>query len=269
MGFIDFLTALVLGFVEGLTEFLPVSSTGHLIVLDWLLGFDDPGGAFKIMIQLGAILAIVLVYIRKILSVTFGLMDDPAARRFALGIVLAFLPAAFAGVLLHDIITEILFESPGTVATTLILGGIVMLVVERRRPRAVDHSVDDIPVWKAFAIGCCQTLALVPGVSRSGATIVGAMLLGVERKAAAEFSFFLAMPTMLGAFVYSAYKDWDLIAMSGKTAEIAVGFAAAFAAGLFVVRIFLGIVSRYGFAPFAWYRIGLGLLIYAALALGV
>lgn len=255
----DLLLAILLGIVEGLTEFLPVSSTGHLIILDWLLGFEDPGGTFKVMIQLGAILAIIIVYIRKIWDVTIGLPNDPKARQLALGIVLAFLPAAFAGVLLHDFIKEVLFESPGVVGATLLGGGIIMLIVEYLRPEPETHSIDDIPVWKSFLIGCFQMLALVPGVSRSGATIVGAMLLKVERRAAAEFSFFLAMPTMLGAFTYDAYKNRDLLDFS-QLGLIAVGFVAAFIAGYVVVRVFLGIVSRYGFAPFAYYRIALGAL---------
>lgn len=256
-GLIEILQALLLGIIEGMTEFLPVSSTGHLIILDWLMGFDDPGGTFKVMIQLGAIFAIVIVYFRKILSIITGLPTDPAARRLAIGIVLAFLPAAFAGVLLHDWITLVLFESPGVVGASLLIGGFVMLAAERFRPEPDTPTMDDIPIWKSFLIGCCQTLALIPGVSRSGATIVGAMLLKVERRAAAEFSFFLAMPTMLGAFVYDAYKNRDLLDFS-QAINIGIGLVAAFIAGFIVVKMFLTIVSRYGFAPFAYYRIVVG-----------
>jgi undecaprenyl-diphosphatase len=262
----DWIIALILGLIEGLTEFLPVSSTAHLILLGKWLGFDDPTGSFKVMIQLGAILAIVVVYIRKILSTVMGLPTRAEARRFALCVVLAFLPAAFAGVLLGDLIETLFLEGEASaaaariIATTLILGGIVMLVVERFRPQPTTPDIDSLPVWKAVAIGCCQCLALVPGVSRSGASIVGAMLLGVERRAAAEFSFFLAMPTMLGAFTYSFWKNREALDFS-QLGLIGVGFVGAFIAGLIVVRLFLGIVSKYGFGPFAWYRIALGGLI--------
>lgn len=262
MDLIELLQALVLGFVEGLTEFLPVSSTGHLIVLGKALGFDDPGGAFKVMIQLGAILAVVIVFIRRIWDTVIGLPTKAEARQFAAKIILAFIPAAIAGVLLADTIEKIFFESPHIVATALIIGGFVMLAVERMRPAVQHADIDAIPIWKSFAIGCCQATALIPGVSRSGATIVGAMLLGVERRAAAEFSFFLAMPTMLGAFTYSFLRNRDQLNFD-DAALIAAGFAAAFVAGFFVVRVFLDIVSKYGFAPFAYYRIAFGALIFA------
>lgn len=273
MDVIAWLTALLLGFVEGLTEFLPVSSTAHLILLGKALGFDDPTGAFKVMIQLGAILAIVVVYAQKIWATLAGLPSKPEARRFALSIGLAFLPAAAAGLLLGDIIERVFLEGEASaeaariIASVLILGGFVMLAVERFRPPVKDTAYDRLPIWKSVAVGCCQCLALVPGVSRSGATIVGAMLLGVERRAAAEFSFFLAMPTMLGAFTYSFFKNRDALDFS-QIGVIAIGFAAAFVAGLVVVRLFLGIVSKYGFAPFAWYRIALGILILATLGRG-
>lgn len=263
---LDWLIALILGLVEGLTEFLPVSSTAHLLLLGHWLGFEDPGGAFTVMIQLGAILAIILIYIQRIFSVIFRLPNDPNARGFAIAIVLAFLPAAFAGVLLHDVVKTIFYETPGIIASALIIGGIVMLVVERFRPPATTEGLETIPVWKAFLVGCCQAIALIPGVSRSGATIVGAMLLGVERRTAAEFSFFLAMPTMLGAFVYEVYQNRDSLDMD-RLGLIGIGFAGAFVAGLIVVRLFLGIVSKYGFAPFAWYRIALGLIIFGWLSL--
>lgn len=266
MDLITLLKALLLGIVEGLTEFLPVSSTAHLVLLGGVLRFDDPSGTFKVMIQLGAILAIVVIYLRRILETVTGLPTRPEARRFALAIGLAFLPAAAAGVLLGDTVERIFLDGQASaaaariIAFTLIIGGYVMLAVERFRPPPTDMSVDDIPVWKSVAIGAFQALALVPGVSRSGATIVGAMLLRVERKAAAEFSFFLAMPTMLGAFTYSVMRHHEKLDFSQLQA-IGVGFLAAFAAGLVVVRVFLGIVSRFGFAPFAFYRIALGVLI--------
>lgn len=272
MDLVTLVHALLMGFVEGLTEFLPISSTAHLILLGQALGFHDPSGAFKIMIQFGAILAIITVYFAKIWQTVIALPSSAEARRFAFSIVVAFLPAAFAGVLLADVIGAMFLEgsvSPTAlriIATVLIIGGVVMLLVERFRPAADTHSMEKLPVWKAFLVGCFQAIALIPGVSRSGATIVGGMLLGVERRAAAEFSFFLAMPTMLGAFSYSLYKhraDMDF----SQVQAIGIGFVAAFVAGLIVVRLFLGIVSRYGFWPFAWYRIGLGLLLLAWLGL--
>lgn len=269
-----YLIAVLLGLLEGLTEFLPVSSTAHLIIAGALVGFDDPTGSFKVMIQLGAILAIVVVYFQKIWATVIGLPTKAEARRFAFGVVLAFLPAAVAGVALGDVVERVFLQGSASataaqiIASVLILGGVIMLAVERFRPEARVHSVDEIPVWKSLAIGCCQCLALVPGVSRSGATIVGAMLFGVERRAAAEFSFFLAMPTMLGAFTYSFWKNREALDFS-QLGVIGAGFAAAFVAGLVVVRLFLGIVSKWGFAPFAWYRIGLGGVIFVLVGAGV
>jgi undecaprenyl-diphosphatase len=274
MTLIEFLQAVMMGFVEGMTEFLPVSSTAHLILLGKALGFDDPTGAFKVMIQLGAILAIITVYFQKIWQTVIGLPSSAEARRFALCVGLAFLPAAAAGVLVGDIVEKLFLEGQVTplalniIASTLLVGGVIMLGAERVRPPATTQSLDDLPVWKAVVVGACQCLALVPGVSRSGASIVGAMMLGVERKTAAEFSFFLAMPTMLGAFTYSFVKNRDMLD-GGQIGIIAIGFAAAFVAGLIVVKLFLSIVGRYGFAPFAWYRIGLGLLIFALVGMGL
>jgi undecaprenyl-diphosphatase len=274
MDLIKIIEAVIMGFVEGLTEFLPVSSTAHLILLGRALGFDDPTGAFKVMIQLGAILAIIVVYFEKIWKTVIGLPTSAEARRFALCVGLAFLPAAAAGILLGDLVEVLFLEGQVTplalqiIASTLLIGGVVMLAAERYRPQPTTNSLDELPVWKAVAVGACQCLALVPGVSRSGASIVSAMMLGVERKTAAEFSFFLAMPTMLGAFTYSFLKNRDLLD-GGQLGVIGVGFVAAFIAGLFVVKVFLDIVGRYGFAPFAWYRIGLGLLIFALVGLGV
>lgn len=272
MEFWTVLTALLLGFVEGLTEFLPVSSTAHLILMGKALGFEDATGSFKVMIQLGAILAIIVVYFDKIWRTVRELPTEAAARRFAASIALAFLPAAAAGVALGDIVERVFLEGEASaaaariIAATLIVGGAIMLWVERNRPKAVHFAADDLPVWKSVAIGCFQTLALVPGVSRSGATIVGAMLLGVDRRAGAEFSFFLAMPTMLGAFTYSFLKNREALDFS-QLGVIGVGFLAAFVAGLIVVKLFLGIVNRYGFAPFAYYRIALGVVILLTLGL--
>jgi len=260
---IELIQAVLLGLIEGLTEFLPVSSTAHLILLGRVIGFDDPSGAFKVAIQLGAILALVVIYIRKIVDTALALPTKAEARRFALSVFAAFLPAAFLGVLLGDWVSALFLEgqaSPAAariIAGTLIGGGLIMLLVERVRPAPVEHDADALPLWKSVAIGFFQALALVPGVSRSGATIVGAMLLKVDRRAGAEFSFFLAMPTMLGATVYKTWSDRAELDFSQAQA-IGVGFVAAFIAALFVVKAFLAIVSRYGFAPFAWYRIALG-----------
>jgi undecaprenyl-diphosphatase len=263
----NYLIAAFLGFIEGLTEFLPVSSTGHLILFVDLLRFKaPPGRTFEIMIQLGAVLAICVVYAGKIISVLKGLATgEAAARNFALAVIVAFLPAMFLGALFSDVIKGVLF-SPFVVALALITGGIAMLIVEQMRPQPDIGRVDDVPWKRALGIGLFQCLALVPGVSRSGATIVGAMLLKVERRAAAEFSFFLAMPTMLGAFVWSAFRARNELAGS-DLGLIAVGFVAAFLAGLVVVKLFLGVVSRYGFAPFAYYRILLGAFVLGLLAM--
>lgn len=272
MDLLSILHAIIMGFVEGLTEFLPVSSTAHLILLGQALGFNDPSGSFKVMIQLGAILAIVTLYFGKIWDTIRFLPTKAEARRFAIMIIIAFFPAAAAGVLLGDIVKAMFLgesvspEALRIIAYVLVLGGIVMLLVERFRPAADTHDLDTMPLWKAFLVGCFQAIALIPGVSRSGATIVGGMLLGVERRIAAEFSFFLAMPTMMGAFAYSLYKSRDSLDFT-QVQAIGVGFVAAFVAGLLVVRLFLGIVSRYGFWPFAWYRIALGGLILALVGL--
>lgn len=262
------LVAAILGVVQGLTEFLPVSSTAHLLIGARLLHFDDPGGVFTVMIQLGSILAVMWLYRAKILHVLRGLPTDPDARHFALMIVVAFLPAAVAGLLFSDFVKRVLYTTPAVIATTFILGGIVMLLVERYRPVPTVLDADRTSLSRALGIGACQVLALVPGVSRSGATIVGAMLFGLDRPAAAEFSFFLAMPTMTAAFAHDLLKARHSIGAERAT-EIAIGFVLAFVASVLVVRPFLGIVRRVGFVPFAWYRIGAGAALFAALAMGV
>jgi undecaprenyl-diphosphatase len=263
----DFLIAILLGIIEGLTEFLPISSTGHLILFADMLGFRVPGwDAFIVMIQLGAILAICVVYFQKLWRVLITLPSDPASRNFAYGILIAFFPAVVLGVLFHDIIKTVLF-SPVTVAIALILGGFVILAVERFRPQPVLFEADRLPLLTCLKIGLIQCVAMVPGVSRSGATIIGAMLMGVDRRAAAEFSFFLAIPTMAGAFVYDAYKNWSVFTPD-SAALIAAGFAAAFVAALIVVRFALDFIQRYGFVPFAYYRIALGAVILGVLATG-
>lgn len=250
----------LLGLVEGITEFLPVSSTGHLILIGHFLGFDSPGKTFEVLIQLGAILAIVSVYFGKILRILLDLPSDARTRRFVAGVILAFLPAAAIGAVMHKQIKG-LFEFPLLVCITLIVGGVILLVVDTISTRPRYRDVMDFPVPLALAIGACQCLALIPGVSRSGATIVGAMLMGTDKRSAAEFSFFLAMPTMAGAFAYDLYKNYGNLTPDNVQA-ITIGFLVSFVSGVFVVRYLLDFVSRNGFAFFAWWRIivgGLGL----------
>ncbi|MEW5423272.1 undecaprenyl-diphosphate phosphatase [Amorphus sp. 3PC139-8] len=251
------INAVILGFVEGLTEFIPVSSTGHLLLLGHFLGFESKGKTFEVLIQLGAILAILSVYFGRLWHMVIAFPTDPNARRFLIGIVVAFLPAAFAGVLLHDFIKTVLFESPTLICVTLIVGGVILLVLDRMPLRPRYTNAYTYPVWLALAIGCFQCLALVPGVSRSGATIGGALVLGTDKRSAAEFSFFLALPTMAGAFTYDLYKNRDLISMD-QAVVIAVGFVTALIAAIIVVRTLLTFVTRHGFAPFAYWRIVVG-----------
>jgi len=258
--------AAVLGLVEGLTEFVPVSSTGHLLLGVELLGFEGPPGrTFEVAIQFGAILAVVWLYRAKLFGVAFGLVSEPADRRFAANVAIAFLPALVLGFTLHGFIKNVLFN-PWVVSVALVAGGIAILWIERNLPLPRVDDIDRITPLLALKIGACQALAMVPGVSRAGATIMGAMLMGVDRRTATEFSFFLAIPTMLGATVYDLWKNRALLA-SEDLAVIAVGFVAAFAAALVVVRAVVGFVARHGFAPFGWYRIALGSVALAALAL--
>ncbi|MEN3950085.1 undecaprenyl-diphosphate phosphatase [Iodidimonas sp. SYSU 1G8] len=249
--------ALILGLIEGLTEFLPVSSTGHILLAGHFMGFESAGKTFEVVIQLGAILALLLVYAQRLLGVAAAAPKDPAARRFIASILLAFLPAAVIGVLAHDFIKTVLFETPWLICAMLILGGIVLLFVDRMKltPRHTDAM--RYPPGLAFRIGLCQCLAMVPGVSRSGATIVGALLMGTDKRSAAEFSFFLAMPTMAGAVVYDLYKNRDVLSFD-DTAIIAIGFVAAFVTALLVVRGLLAYVGRRGFGLFGWWRIAIG-----------
>jgi undecaprenyl-diphosphatase len=262
-----YVAAVLLGIIEGLTEFLPVSSTGHLILLDTLIDFQGPPGhVFEIVIQLGAILAICVLYFQRLWRVLVGLPSDPGAQRFAMAVILAFLPAAVLGVLLHDFIKSVLF-SPMVVCIALIVGGIAILAIERMRPVPRVQSIEKFTPALSLKIGLMQCLAMIPGVSRSGATILGALLLGVERKTAAEFSFFLAIPTMLGATVYDLWKNRHDLTGSGNLI-IAIGFAVAFVVALFVVKWFVEFVGRHGFSPFAWYRIVIGTIgVIALLAL--
>jgi undecaprenyl-diphosphatase len=260
------LDTVLLGVVQGLTEFLPVSSTAHLLIGARLLRFDDPGGVFTVMIQLGSIVAVMWLYRVKILHVLRGLPSDPDARHFVLMIFVAFLPAVVAGALLSGFVKRVLYTTPSVIAASFIIGGIVMLVVERLRPQPTVLDADHTSLSRALGIGMCQVLALIPGVSRSGATIVGAMLMGLDRPAAAEFSFFLAMPTMAAAFAHDLLDARHYLS-SERALEIAIGFVMAFIASALVVRPFLGVVRRSGFVPFAWYRIFAGVILLAALAL--
>ncbi len=275
----DLLTTILLGLVEGVTEFLPISSTGHLIVMGQMLGFEGEfSKVFDVVIQLGAILAVCWLYRAKLWRVATTLGSDPASRRFTVNVLLAFVPAVAIGLVLHDFIKSVLFSTT-VVAWSFIVGGIVILAVEKWRsgaltigsteemkPRtATIDSTEAMSTRTAIGVGLFQCLAMIPGTSRSGATIVGGLLLGMRREAATEFSFFLAIPTMFGASALDLWKarhdlggsEWNLIA---------VGFVVAFLSALVVVRGLVGFVSRHGFAPFAWYRIVAGIAILAWLA---
>lgn len=253
-----FFDAILLGLLEGLTEFIPVSSTGHLIMLSEVLGFKGQAeDLFKVVIQLGAILAILLVYFSKLWGVLTGLFrGDKGAVRFTTAILLAFLPAAGIGVVAHSYIKSVLFN-PTVVSIALIVGGVIILVAEKLVKTPRYFEVEKFPARLSLSIGFIQCLAMIPGVSRSGATIIGSLLMGVERKAAAEFSFFVAIPTMLGAATYDLYKNRDVLAVD-SVSLIAVGFVVAFLSALVVVRWLVAFVSRHGFTPFAWYRIAIG-----------
>ena len=263
----DWLVAALLGLIEGLTEFIPVSSTGHLLLAGHFLGFESSGKTFEVVIQLGAVLAIVLVYFGKLVKVFSTAHRDPAARRFIVSVFLAFLPAALIGVLAHDLIKTVFFESPRLIAVMLILGGVVLLFVDRFAPVPTIDDAEALPFRKAIVIGFIQCLAMVPGVSRSGASIVGALMLGVSRRAAAEFSFFLSLPTMAGAFAFDLFKNRHILDFSALS-EIGVGFVMAFLTGLLVVKWLLSYVSRHGFAVFGWWRIILGAAALLALSRG-
>jgi undecaprenyl-diphosphatase len=242
-----------------------VSSTGHLLLAGHFLGFESPEKTFEVLIQLGAILAILSVYAAKLLRLAHDIPFDPRTRRFVVAVLLAFLPAALIGAGLHKYIKGVLFESPWLICTTLIAGGIVLLVLDKVPLKPKYHDAMDFPLPVALGIGFAQCLAMVPGVSRSGSSIVGALLLGADKRSATEFSFFLAMPTMAGAFAYDLAKNWALLSPE-DTKSIALGFVVAFASGVLVVRYLLDFVSRHGFAPFAWWRILVGGLGLGALA---
>lgn len=263
----NLISAAFLGVLEGLTEFIPVSSTGHLLLAAHFLGFESAGKTFEVVIQLGAVLAILTLYFSRLWRVATTMHTDPASLRFVVSVLLAFFPAVVIGVLAHDFIKTVLFETPMLIAVMLIIGGVILLFVDRMAPTPQHHDAMQIPFRKALAIGFIQCLAMVPGVSRSGSTIVGALMLGVDKRAAAEFSFFLSMPTMLGAFTYDMYKNRAVLDFSALS-EIAVGFVLAFISGLIVVRWVLDYVSRNGFALFGWWRIIVGSVALGLLLLG-
>ena len=266
----DFFKAIVLGIVEGLTEFLPVSSTGHLLLVNQFLG-NDPArkefwDTFSVLIQFGAILALLSIYFGRLWRLALGFFTDPAARRFVLGVLIAFLPAAVIGAIAHDFIKGVLFNV-WIVCFTLIVGGAILLWIDQLdlRPRYADAEKYSLPMY--FYIGLAQCAAMVPGVSRAGATIVAALLLGADRRSAAEFSFWLAMPTMAGAFAYDLYKSRGELG-GGHSMLIAIGFAVSFVCAWIVVKTFLGYVQRHGFGLFAWWRVVVGSLGLILLALG-
>lgn len=265
---LDVIKAIFLGIVEGITEFIPVSSTGHLLLVEHFFGFDDEdfGKAFAVLIQLGAILALLAIYAERLWKLFLGMFNNREDQRFIIGVLIAFFPAMVIGALAYGIIKSVLFNV-WIVCAMLIIGGFVLLWIDRLdlKPRYHDATKFSLPMY--LGIGFVQCLSMVPGVSRSGASIVAAMLFGADKRAATEFSFWLAMPTMVGAFAYELYKSHHELA-GGNMLIIAVGFAVSFVCGWFVVKMLLGYVSRHGFALFAWWRIVVGALGLIALALG-
>ena len=259
----SFLAAVILGLVEGMTEFIPVSSTGHLLLTKMALGLTDPSwDSFIVLIQLGAILAVVALYFTRLWAVLIGLPTDPAARRFALSVLIAFLPAVFLGFLLYDFIKTVLFASPEIICWSLLIGGFGLLALDRWSPAPRYDDAMKLPLKTALGVGLMQCVSMIPGVSRSGATIVGGVLLGVDKRAAAEFSFFLAIPTMVGAFAKDFWESRESLMVGDNLPLLAVGFVVSFLSGLVVVKVLLDFVSKRGLSPFGWWRIvvgGLGL----------
>lgn len=251
--------AFALGILEGLTEFIPVSSTGHILLAGHFLGFESTGKAFEVLIQLGAILAILTVYFTRLWQMLLKLPSDRKTQYFVGGILVAFLPAAVIGALAHEFIKTVLFETPMVICVMLILGGIVLLWADRWALQPRYHDVTAFPMKAYLGIGIFQCLAMIPGTSRSGATIVGALLLGADKRSAAEFSFWLAMPTMVGAFALDLFKNRDILT-AADLPIIATGFVTAFIAAVVVVRSLLAFVSRRGYALFGWWRIAVGAL---------
>lgn len=253
------IVAILLGVLEGLTEFIPVSSTGHLLLVGNFLGFDSAGNTFEVVIQIGAVLALVVLYFQRLWGAVATAPTDPASRKFITSIIVAAIPAVILGVLMHDLIKTVLFETPVLIAVMLILGGIVLLLVDRMKLTEIHHDAMRLPVKTALGIGLFQCLSLVPGTSRSGSTIVGALLLGVSKRAAAEFSFFLSIPMMFGVFGYDLLKNRDVLDFTALS-EIALGLIAAFVTALIVVRWVLSYVSTHGYALFGWWRIIVGVV---------
>jgi undecaprenyl-diphosphatase len=264
----DAIRAVILGIIEGVTEFLPVSSTGHLLLAQRFFGLGEGSfwQTFAVLIQLGAILAIVVIYFAKLWRIALGMFSNPDDRRFVIGVLVAFLPAVVIGLIAGKYIKEFLFN-PWVVCFSLIVGGAILLWVDQLDLEPHEHDASAFPLSMYLKIGFAQCLAMIPGVSRSGASIVAAMLLGADKRAAAEFSFFLAIPTMVGAFVYDLYKN-----RADMTADhiglIAIGFVVSFVTAIIVVKTFLSYVTRHGFALFAWWRVIVGTLGLIALAMG-
>jgi undecaprenyl-diphosphatase len=265
----DAIRAVILGIIEGVTEFLPVSSTGHLLLAERFFGLGEGAfwNSFTVLIQLGAILAIVVLYFAKLWRVALGMFSNADDRRFVIGVLVAFLPAVVIGLLAGKYIKEILFESAWVICFSLIVGGAILLWVDQMDHKPHEHDATRFPLLTYFWIGVAQCLAMIPGVSRSGASIVAAMLLGADKPAAAEFSFFLAIPTMVGAFAYDFYKSRAEMT-TDHLGIIAIGFVVSFITALIVVRMFLSYVSRHGFTLFAWWRVIVGTLGLVALAMG-
>ncbi len=261
------LVAAFLGLLEGLTEFIPVSSTGHLLLAGHFLGFESAGRTFEVVIQLGAVLALLVLYFGQLWAVFRNAPHDPQARRFILSVLIAFMPAVVIGVMAHGFIKTVLFETPMLIAVMLIIGGFILLIAERIAPEARHDDAMKFPLPMALKIGFIQCLAMIPGTSRSGATIVGALMLGASKRAAAEFSFFLSMPTMAGAFAYDLYKNRDVLDASAL-GEIAIGFVMAFISAVLVVKWLLGYVSKHGYALFGYWRIIVGGVAVVALMAG-
>jgi undecaprenyl-diphosphatase len=264
----DSLRAVILGIVEGITEFLPVSSTGHMLLVKRFFGLGEGAfwDSFVVLIQLGAILAIVVIYFSKLWKIALGIFSNPDDRRFVIGILVAFLPAVIIGLIAGKYIKEVLFN-PWVICFSLIVGGAILLWIDQIDHHPHEHDATKFPLLTYLWIGFAQCLAMIPGVSRSGASIVAAMLLGADKRAAAEFSFFLAIPTMIGAFAYDFYKNRAEMT-SDHLGVVAIGFVVSFVVAIIVVKTFLSYLTRHGFALFAWWRVIVGTLGLIALALG-
>ena len=261
------IVAALLGVLEGLTEFIPVSSTGHLLLLGHFLGFDSAGNTFEVVIQIGAVLALVVLFFQRLWGAVATAGSDPASRRFILSIIIAAIPAVLLGVLMHDLIKTVLFETPMLIAVMLVIGGVILLFVDRLNLRQEHTDAMRLPLKTALGIGLFQCLSLIPGTSRSGSTIVGALLLGVSKRAAAEFSVFLSIPMMFGVFGYDLYKNRDVMDFSALS-EIAVGLIFAFVTAMIVVKWVLGYLTTHGYALFGWWRIVVGGTAIVALLIG-